>query len=339
MQSLATEIAKATRPIIVAGLGVNRRGCETQLKALVEALRAPVLCAVSAKGTLSDTHPLCGGTFMGSEDRHALLDRSDLIVTVGLDVVELFEPGNWPYAQPVLNIDSVPHLDGLFHPAQEFVGDIGMALEALHALVSPCTGWDPGDIAACRQRRPAVTASSSDRVLPPVALHIMREVLPDHTILTADAGQHKVAASRQWTCYEPLSYLTSSGLGTMGVAIPIAITAKLLRPQQPVVALTGDGGFLMRVSELETAQREGTPIVVVIFNDGYLNLIKMKQERQGYAVLGSQFAPVDFVRVSEGFGFRAASVRTDASFRQVLSGAIRSGEPWVIDVQIDPEGY
>jgi acetolactate synthase-1/2/3 large subunit len=177
------------------------------------------------------------------------------------------------------------------------------------------------------------------RLLPAEALRTMRQVLPRDTILTADAGQHKVYASRLWECYEPLGYLTSSGLGTMGVAIPIAIAAKLVRRHQPVVALTGDGGFLMRVSELETARREGLPIIIVIFNDGYLNLIKIKQEQQGYAVLGSQFAPVDYVQVSAGFGFRAARVDSAATLRQALEEAVASGEPWVIDALIDPEGY
>jgi acetolactate synthase-1/2/3 large subunit len=176
-------------------------------------------------------------------------------------------------------------------------------------------------------------------MMPGAALRIMRQVLPVETILTTDAGQHKVYASRLWECYQPLDYLTSSGLGTMGVAIPIAIATKLVRRQRPVVALTGDGGFLMRVSELETARRENTPIVIVIFNDGYLNLIKMKQERQGYAVLGSQFAPVDYVRVSEGFGFKAVRVDQEAAFQEALQQAITSGEPWVIDAVIDPEGY
>jgi acetolactate synthase-1/2/3 large subunit len=125
----------------------------------------------------------------------------------------------------------------------------------------------------------------------------------------------------------------------MGVAIPIAITAKLLRRRPPVVALTGDGGFLMRVSELETAQRVGVPIIVVIFNDGYLNLIKIRQERQGYAVLGSQFAPVDYVQVAQGFGFHAARVDTEAALRDTLQQALAAGEPWVIDALIDPEGY
>ncbi|HEY7493779.1 MAG TPA: thiamine pyrophosphate-binding protein [Candidatus Tectomicrobia bacterium] len=339
IQSLAASIKQATRPILVAGLEVNRSGCEAQLQALAETLQAPVLGTISVKGSLADRHPLCAGTFMGSEARHELLAQSDLIITVGLDVVELFEPGTWPYHQRLVNIDRVPHLDGLFRPAQELVGDIGATLEALIPLLAPGGGWRPEEIAALRQRQRPVVPANGPRLLPAAALDIMRALLPDNTILTTDAGQHKVYASRLWTCHQPLSYLTSSGLGTMGVAIPIAIAAKLVRPHQPVVALTGDGGFLMRVSELETARREGVPILVVIFNDGYLNLIKMKQDRQGYPVLGSQFAPVDYVRVSEGFGFHAACVETEAAMRDALQHAIASGEPWVIDARIAPEGY
>jgi acetolactate synthase-1/2/3 large subunit len=339
IQALAATLKQAERPILVAGLGINRSACEAQLQALAEQLQAPVLLAVSAKGALADAHPLCGGTFMGSEDNHPLIARSDLIVTIGLDVVELFEPGRWPYAQRVVNIDSVPHQDGLFSPSQELVADIGPSLEALTSLLSPCQGWRPADITAFRQRQQPALPAAGSRLLPAAALRLMRQILPADTILTADAGQHKVYASRLWTCNHPLGYLTSSGLGTMGVAIPIAIAAKLVRRQQPVVALTGDGGFLMRVSELETARREGAPIIIVIFNDGYLNLIKIKQERQGYAVLGSQFAPVDYVQVARGFGFQAARVDSEASMQEALQQAVTSGEPWVIDALIDPEGY
>jgi acetolactate synthase-1/2/3 large subunit len=339
IDSLAASIAQAQRPIIVAGLGINREGCEAQLQTLAETLQAPVLLAVSAKGSLADNHPWCGGTFMGSEAPHALLDQSDLIITIGLDVVELFEPGLWPYPQRVLNIDTVPHRDGLFHPTQELVSDMGPALLALTSRVHACTGWNSAEIAAFRQRRAPSPVTSGTRLSPLAAIRIMRQSLPPDTILTADAGQHKVYASRLWECYQPLSYLTSSGLGTMGVAIPIAITAKLVRRQHPVVALTGDGGFLMRVSELETATRAGVPIIIVIFNDGYLNLIKIKQEQQGYAVLGSQFAPVDYVQVAQGFGFHAARVSDETSLQQTLKQAVASGEPWVLDVLIDPQGY
>ena len=216
---------------------------------------------------------------------------------------------------------------------------IGAALQALTPLLKPSGGWRPEDLTAFRQRQqPAVTASGA-RLAPAAVLRLMRQILPRDTILTTDAGQHKVYASRLWQCYQPLDYLTSSGLGTMGVAIPIAITAKLVRRHRPVVALTGDGGFLMRMSELETARREGLPIIIVIFNDGYLNLIKIKQEHQGYAVLGSQFAPVDYAHVATGFGFQAARVDSEATLQDALQQAVASGEPWVVDVLIDPEGY
>ncbi len=341
IETIASTINAAERPILVAGLGINREGCEAQLQQLVDTLAVPVLLAISAKGTISDAHPWCGGTLMGSEDRHALMAQSDLIVTIGLDTVELFEPGNWPYHQRLINLDTVPHTDGLFYPAHELIGDIGTSLEALMPRLSPNSGWPSDAIQHFRQQqRPAETVSASDgRLSPLAAIRIMRDNLPDDTILTADAGQHKVYASRLWTCYEPLSYLTSSGLGTMGVAIPIAITAKLLRRQQPVVALTGDGGFLMRISELETARREGTAIIIVVFNDGYLNLIKRKQEQQGYSVLGPQFADVDYVQVSKGFGFQAVQVKTEAAMAEALQRAVTSDEPWVIDAWIDPDGY
>lgn len=337
--SVAACLAEAERPLVIAGLGINRSACELQVQQLAETLQVPVLLAVSAKGSLADSHPWCGGTFMGSESSHALVAQSDLILTIGLDVVELFEPGLWPYQQRVVNIDTVPHLDGLFQPSIEVVGDIGATLEALLPRLTSCQGWRTEAIAAFRQQQHPDETPSGERLSPLAALRIMRETLPTDTILTADAGQHKVYASRLWECQAPLSYLTSSGLGTMGVAIPIAITAKLLRPQQPVVALTGDGGFLMRVSELETARRENTPIIIVVFNDGYLNLIKRKQESQGYVVSGSQFAAVDYVQVAQGFAFQAIQVADEPSLRQALQRAVASDTPWVVDVLIDPEGY
>jgi acetolactate synthase-1/2/3 large subunit len=339
IRSVAGKIQQASRPIVIAGLGINRQGCEPQVRSFVEALQAPILFAVSAKGAMPDQHPLCGGTFMGSEASHQLVADSDLIITLGLDVVELFEPGFWPYPQPVINLDNVPHQDGLFYPSWELIGDIAASLDALIPLISVTSGWGAQQVATFRQTQHVITPSGNGRLQPAAALRIMRQVLPHDAILTADAGQHKVYASRFWQCDHPLSYLTSSGLGTMGVAIPIAIAAKLVRRQQTVVALTGDGGFLMRVSELETAHREGLPLIVVVFNDGYLNLIKMKQQRQGYEVLGSKFAPVDYIRVAQGFGFQAASVDTDDAFEVALQQAVTSGEAWVIDARIDPDGY
>jgi acetolactate synthase-1/2/3 large subunit len=125
----------------------------------------------------------------------------------------------------------------------------------------------------------------------------------------------------------------------MAVSIPAAIAAKLLEPQTPVVCFTGDGGFLMRVGDLETAIREKTPIVLVVFNDHVLNLVKLQQDRRGVQNLGVSFADTDFVTVARGFGFEARRVETEADFATALQKAIASGRPWLIDTVIDPNGY
>jgi acetolactate synthase-1/2/3 large subunit len=125
----------------------------------------------------------------------------------------------------------------------------------------------------------------------------------------------------------------------MAVAIPAAIAAKLLEPQAPVVCFTGDGGFLMRVGDLETAVREQTPIVIVVFNDHVLNLVKLQQDRRGVQNLGVSFANTDFVTVARGFGFEARRVATEPEFAEAIKEAIASGRPWLIDVVIDPNGY
>jgi acetolactate synthase-1/2/3 large subunit len=125
----------------------------------------------------------------------------------------------------------------------------------------------------------------------------------------------------------------------MAVALPAAIAAKLLEPQAPVVCFTGDGGFLMRAGDMETAVREGTPIVIVVFNDHVLNLVKLQQDRRGVQNLGVTFADMDFVTVARGFGFEARRVDTEAEFADAMREAVRSGRPWLIDARIDPDGY
>jgi acetolactate synthase-1/2/3 large subunit len=125
----------------------------------------------------------------------------------------------------------------------------------------------------------------------------------------------------------------------MAVSIPAAIAAKLLEPQSPVVCFTGDGGFLMRAGDLETAVREQLPIVIVVFNDHVLNLVKLQQDRRGVANLGVSFADCDFVTVAHGFGFEACRATTEAEFTAAIQQALASERPWLIDAHIDPAGY
>jgi acetolactate synthase-1/2/3 large subunit len=176
--------------------------------------------------------------------------------------------------------------------------------------------------------------------MPGAVIRLARERLPDTGILTVDAGQHKILTSEVWETRRARGFHTSSGLGSMAVSLPAALAAKLCEPDAPVVCFTGDGGLLMRLGDLETAVRERLPIVVVVFNDRALNMIKLQQDRRGFARAGTAFAPdTDFAAAARAFGWQATRVEDEASLDAALQQALAEGQPWLIEAMVDPEGY
>lgn len=341
LEAAVREITKAQRPVVIIGLQVNRSGQETNRAFIpfAENLGAPVFASLASKGTLPENHPLSMGTFRGAEDEKDFFESADLLITVGFDPVELFGPGYWDHPQPVVSLDEVPHLDDLIRPRIEVVGNLADSLRILAKLVSPCQGWNSEFLDSFRNQRRSALYPSGKGLMPGAVIRIAREILPDNGIMTADAGSHKVLASDIWEVRRPLGFLTSSGLGSMAVALPAGMAAKLVEPATPVICLTGDGGFLMRLGDLETAVREKLPIVVVIFNDGYLNLIKMKQDTRSFTRQGTGFGSSDYVSASKALGFEAVRVESEESLKNSLKMAMKSGGPWVIDAVINPDGY
>ena len=341
-QAAADAIESSKRPAVIVGLQVGRSGpgAERAFSDFAERLGVPVLASLGAKGTLPENHPLAAGVFRGVASERRLLDQADLLVLVGFDAVEIFTPGTWLYHVPVVSIDEVSYSEGPYFPDIEVIADLERALGRLRELVSPKTGWNPADVASYKSRREtALRRTSNSGIAPEAVIRLTRKSLPEQGILTVDAGQHKVVTSDLWEAQRPRGFFSSSGLGTMAVSIPAAIAAKLLEPQTPVVCFTGDGGFLMRAGDLETAVRERTPIVIVVFNDHVLNLVKLQQDRRGIPNRGVFFADVDFVNVARGFGFEARRVHTEAELAGALQEAIPSGRPWLIDAMVDPNGY
>jgi acetolactate synthase-1/2/3 large subunit len=337
----AEAINAAKRPAVIVGLQVGRRGlgAERAFVEFAEKLGAPVLASLAAKGTVPENHPLAAGIFRGVESEKALLAKADLFVLVGFDPVEIFTPGIWRYDAPVVSIDEAPLTETPYHPSIEVVTDIESALRRLKEFISTHDGWRE-DIDAYKNARQKLLQRKSQAGLAPTAVvRLTREILPDSGILTVDAGQHKVVTSDLWEARRPRGFFSSSGLGTMAVSLPAAIAAKLLEPTAPVVCFTGDGGFLMRVGDLETAVREQTPIVVVVFNDRVLNLVKLQQDRRSLKNLGVSFAETDFASVARGFGFDARRVESETAFSATLEEALNSGRPWLIDALVDPNGY
>ena len=342
VDAAAAMIEAARCPAVIVGLQVSRRGeaAERAFVAFAERLGAPVFASLAAKGTLPEQHPLAAGTFRGAASERALLDQADLLVLVGFDPVEVFSPGVWHYDAPVLAIDAVPCSDEApYRPRLDVVGDLEQSLRLLTERVSAHSGWNREDVEAYRRAREDGLHPKGSGLLPGAVIRVARERLPDEGILTVDAGQHKVLTSDLWQARRPRGFFTSSGLGSMAVAIPAALAAKLVEPRTPVLCLVGDGGFLMRAGDLETAIREDLPVVIVVFNDRTLNLIKIQQDRRGYQRLGTSFAETDFAAVARGFGFEAATVHDEAALDAALSQAFASGRPWLMDALINPEGY
>ncbi len=339
--AIIAAIAESKNPIVIAGLQVNRSGreAEKQFVSFADKLGAPVLASPAAKGVLPENHPLAMGTFRGAPAERELIDKSDLFLLVGFDTVEVFAPGYWDYPQQVINLDEVPHLDDLIRPEIEVVAHLADALRALSASVSATHAWNTEEMDSYKKMRQSALFPTGEGLMPGAVLRLARERLADNGIMAADAGSHKVLANDIWETRRPLGYLTSSGLGSMAVAIPAAMAAKMTEPNTPVLCLTGDGGFLMRIGDMEVAVRENVPFVVVVFNDGYLNLIKIKQDNRSFPRHGTEFRASDYAAVARGLGCEGERVDTEKGLEDALRRAFASDRPWVIDAVINPDGY
>jgi acetolactate synthase-1/2/3 large subunit len=237
-------------------------------------------------------------------------------------------------------VDEVPCTEAPYTPAIEVVANLEDSLRTLAGGVSHHSGWNLEDVEAYRNGLARSLERPGPGLMPGAVLRLARRHLPDEGIMAVDAGQHKVLASDTWQTRRPRGFLSSSGLGTMAVSLPAALAAKLLEPQAPVICLVGDGGMLMRVGDLETAIREDLPIVVIVFNDRTLNLIKLQQDRRQARRLGTSYAEeTDFAAVARAFGWQARRVDSELSLDTALAEAFASGRPWLIEALINPDGY
>ena len=347
LDSAAAMIRRAKRPVVLVGLQC-RGGDAKWLRAFAEALPAPVLATYKAKGALPDPHPLALGIFTGGALEEPAVGRADLIITFGLDTVELI-PRRWSYTAPVLSLARSPSdaperraagNGAYFAPALELVGDLGLILEELAPrLREHHADWDVAEVDRLGRERQRALEIQVPGLAPHRIVQIARECTPAGTIATADAGAHMFQAAEYWHAVAPGEFLISNGLATMGFALPAAIAAQLVHPERRVLCLTGDGGFMMVASELETVARLRLPITLIVFNDAALSLIEVKQEQKGYAGASMRYAGPDLVALARSFGVAARVATDEAAFTGALIAAQGEPGPTLIDARIDPSGY
>ena len=331
-------LRRGRRPILMVGLGVFWDGASAELVRLAERLGAPVLTTSKCKGAIPEDHTLRAGCIIGGLIERNLVNEADLIVAVGLDAVEL-QPKPWPYKLPVLALSSMPSLDALVPADPEVVGSLKSLLGSLAEWAPEGGTWGEKAAKAFREQVTAALDTPSTGLSPQRAVEVARAVLPRDTIATCDAGASRLLVVQKWQAYGPREFLTSNGLGSMGYAVPGALGARLAHPGRPVVAFTGDGGFLMAVAELQTAQLEKLPIIVVVFDDQEIGLIRVKQEIKGIPLHGVKLGGVDWEKLGSAFGADATVVETEQGLGDALSAAVKSGRTTVIGARIDPSGY
>jgi acetolactate synthase-1/2/3 large subunit len=338
-------IAGAKRPVVVAGLEARDAGVADSVRKLVAALGCPVLVTCKAKGVITDSAPHYAGIFTGGLAEQATVKQADLIVLIGVDPVELIlQP--WPYAIPVLDIGYTKHPVHYLKPKLGVYGDLARSVAAVRTSrpAKARSGWARGAIGRLRaEMRASLAYRGKGRGLTPQqvveeAAQAARK-LPRWPRATVDAGAHMFSATAFWPCARPNDVLISNGLATMGFALPAAIASALHEPKRTAVAFTGDGGLMMCMGELATAAQENARIVVVVFNDGALSLIDIKQQSRKLPVSGVRWQRADFAAAMRGMGGRGYRARTLAQYRRALAKAFAGKGPALVDVVVDPSGY
>ncbi len=332
-------LARAARPVVVVGLEACTPSNAAAVRRFCGRLGCPVLVTYKAKGVVPDSDPRTVGVFTGGALEAPCMASADLLVLIGLDPVELI-PHAWRYHAPVLDIGLAARPIRYVQAAVALSGPLDATLDALGA-VSAAGGWYAEEAPALRaEMRTKLTCSGGEGVSPQRVVELtLAACSGPRPRVAVDAGAHMFSVTAFWECDAPRDLLISNGLATMGFALPAAIGAGLADPARRIVAFTGDGGLAMCLGELLTAQQQKSPIVVVVFNDGSISLIDIKQQARGLPPEGVRWDRPDFARVAEGFGLRAWRARTEAEFREVIAVALAADGPVLVDVHVDPTGY
>ena len=347
-------LAASERPIVLAGNGVLRRGAAPELRAFARGLHVPVAMTFMGKGAVDDRSHL-SLMAVGLQTRDHVLsgfDRADLVVSVGYDPVE-YAPSWWnpERTKRIIHIDTTPaEVDAAYRPEVELIGDIDGTLARLLAAVLPhgIGGRDAGERHEAREilvhadlrtalleELGAYEADQGYPIKPQRAIADLRRALGPSDIVVSDVGAHKVWVARLYQAYEPNTVIISNGFAAMGISLPGAIAAKLVHPDRKVVALCGDGGFLMNSQELETAKRIGANVTVVIWRDDGYGLIDWKQRNEFGRPFAVEFGNPDFVAYAESFGLAGFRPASSDDLYPTLMRALDVPGPTVVEVPID----
>ncbi|MGN9173239.1 acetolactate synthase large subunit [Lachnospiraceae bacterium HCP1S3_A8] len=341
VQDAAGLIFQAKNPVILAGSGVVRGHAAQALTEFAMKLKIPVINTMMAKGVipLDNKYSMWTVGIPQKDYQNKILEEADLVIAVGYDIVE-YAPAKWnPEGKvQIIHVDMRPaHINKLYQPEVEVVGDISDSLLQIGRRTA--RHQEPEKALEIKARMIAehesYTGDASFPMKPQRILQDVRKVMGKDDIVISDVGAHKMWIARHYQCYEPNTCIISNGFATMGISVPGAIGARLVYPDKKILAICGDGGFMMNCQEFETALRAKTPFVTLIFNDSSYGLIKWKQMDQYHKNCYVDFTNPDFVKFAESMGAIGYRIEKAEDLVPTLEKAFQQKVPVIIDCPVD----
>ena len=342
IRSAVESIEAASAPLLVVGAGANRKVTGNMLSALVEDFGIPFVTTQLGKGVVDERHPLfMGNAALSAGDFvHRAIEASDLIINVGHDVIEkppFFMNEKGP---TVIHVSfNRAEVDPVYFPQIEVVGDIGNALWQIKEKLSKQSHWDFSRMAYVKTKQNENLSEGEDDprfpIYPQRLVKEVRDAMPDDGIICLDNGVYKIWFARNYPAYLPNTVLLDNALATMGAGLPSAMAANLVYPDKKIMAICGDGGFMMNSQELETAVRLKLNLTVLILNDSSYGMIRWKQANMGLKDWGLEYGNPDFVKYAESYGAFGHRVESSDSLASILRHCTDTPGVHLIDCPVD----
>jgi len=342
IRAAVAKLEAAKAPLLVIAAGANRKLTGKMLREFIEKTGIPFVSTQLGKGVVDELHPkFLGCAALSSGDFcHRAMEAADVIINVGHDVIEKPPFFMKRGGAEVIHINcSTAHVDPVYFPQVEVIGDIANSIWQIKEEITPQKAWNFDRMLKARADEMAHTASiENDKrcpIYPPFAVKTVREVMPDNGIICLDNGVYKIWFARNYPARVSNSVLLDNALATMGAGLPSAIASAMVYPDRKIMAICGDGGFMMNSQEMETAVRLGVNITVVILNDNSYGMIRWKQANMGFKDWGLSYNNPDFVKYAESYGAKGHRVTSAEGLGPLLKQCLDTPGVHLVDCPVD----
>ncbi len=340
INGITTLLEKSRRPLIAIGLTAVRLGLRKAILDFLNDNKIPVVITPMAKGLIPEDHPCYAGVLFHalSDYLEDIYEKTDLVIGIGYDPVE-YNYESWMPDVPLIHFNTIETDMPSGREVLQFIGEPVDWFAVLRNINTGALIFEKSVLDSIRIEMASVFNGFLGHFGPVSVLKILKDELPADSIITADVGSHLHLIGQYWKTPSPEKLIMTNGWSSMGFGLPAALSAQLNMPGSTVVCLTGDGGFLMMAGELVTASRYNLPVITVVFSDGELNLIKIKQSWKELQPYGTQIYSGNLFGTDTFLGLRVLTADSEEKMKQAVNIALSLDKPVIINAIIDPDDY